>query len=104
MTPESLLNQITTGTAPVILDVRSKTEFALGHVPGAIHIPFWRMAVESDRLSRFKERPIVVYCGHGPRAYIAGSALRRAGFSHVEYLKGHMSKWKSLRLPLEVDK
>jgi rhodanese-related sulfurtransferase len=49
-----------------------------------------------------RDRPLVVYCGHGPRAYLAGAALQRHGFSHVMYLEGHMRKWKQMSLPLEV--
>jgi rhodanese-related sulfurtransferase len=37
--------------------------------------------------------PLVVYCGHGPRAYMAGSALRRLGFTQITYLAGHMTRW-----------
>ena len=28
-------------TPPVLLDVRSVAEFAAGHIPGSINIPFW---------------------------------------------------------------
>jgi outer membrane protein assembly factor BamB/rhodanese-related sulfurtransferase len=93
---------ITEGTAPIVLDVRSKTEFDAGHVPGAIHVPFWRAASQSGTLDEMRDRPVVVYCGHGPRAYVAGAALKRRGFSNVEYLEGHMKKWKQLGLPLAL--
>jgi outer membrane protein assembly factor BamB/rhodanese-related sulfurtransferase len=99
---KTLNDQINAKTAPLILDVRSKREFNQGHVPGARHIPFWRMSAQADTLSAFRERQVVVYCGHGPRAYIAGAALRRRGFKQVAYLIGHMKKWKSMRLPLAV--
>lgn len=99
---QKLANQIHAGAPPLILDVRSKREFDQGHVPGARHIPFWKMASQAQTLSAFQERPIVVYCGHGPRAYIAGAALRRRGFTNVAYLSGHMKTWKSMHLPLEI--
>jgi rhodanese-related sulfurtransferase len=97
------MRQITAGTAPVIVDVRSKREFEAGHVPGARHVPFWRMARHVKELLAFRNRPIVLYCGHGPRAYIAGAALRRQGFTGVAYLAGHMKAWKQMKLPLEVE-
>ena len=99
---KTLIEQINAKTAPLIIDVRSRREFDLGHVPGARHIPFWKMSAQAETLSAFRERPIVVYCGHGPRAYIAGAALRRRGFKQVAYLIGHMKKWKSMRLPLAI--
>ena len=98
---EELNSDIARGEAPCVVDVRSKAEFAAGHVPGAIHIPFWQMATRWRELLHLRDRPIVVYCGHGPRAFIAGAALKRRGFSHIAYLAGHMKKWNDLKLPLE---
>jgi rhodanese-related sulfurtransferase len=102
--PSKLVEQIAAGTAPPVLDVRSRAEFEQGHVPGAIHIPFWQVAARTDQLSTHTDREIVVYCGHGPRAYIAGALLRSRGFRHVTYLAGHFTEWRALNLPMQVDK
>lgn len=91
---EALLTRIESGAAPVILDVRSRSEFARGHVPGARHIPFWRVSRRIGELSIPRDTELVVYCGHGPRAAIAGRALRRRGFTRITYLVGHFSKWR----------
>jgi rhodanese-related sulfurtransferase len=94
MTAEDLIARMRAGTAPAILDVRSAREFAAGHVPGAVHIPFWRV---SARIADIPARPadeLVVYWGHGPRARIAGRALRRHGFTRFVYLAGHFSAWR----------
>ena len=101
LSASELRDQIAAGKPPVILDVRSRQEFAQGHVPGAIHVPFWRVAAGSGKLFAFKDSRIIVYCEHGPRAYIAGSALRRRGFKSVAYLVGHMKNWRSMKFPLE---
>lgn len=97
-----LLARIDAGTAPTILDVRSRREFATGHVPGALHIPFWAVLMRISEIPTPRLEPVVVYCGHGPRAYAAGAALRLQGFRHVVYLKGHMSTWKQAGLRLEA--
>jgi rhodanese-related sulfurtransferase len=101
ITPEALAAQIRAGTAPCVVDVRSKLEFDEGHVPAAIHIPFWQMTKRWRELPVARDAAVVVYCGHGPRAYIAGSVLKRRGFTRVMYLTGHMTKWTQLNLPLE---
>jgi rhodanese-related sulfurtransferase len=44
------------------------------------------------------DNPIVLYCGHGPRAWMAGASLRRQGFRRIDYLKGHMHAWRKARL------
>lgn len=93
---------IKSGAAPEIIDVRSGYEYRRGHVPGARHMPFWKMFSLADKLATPRDRPVVVYCQHGPRAVIAAFALRRAGFTDVKYLEGHMSGWESAGLPLET--
>ena len=90
----TLLARIEAGTAPTVLDVRSRREFAAGHVPGARHIPFWRISRRIGELAILRDSELVVYCGHGPRAIIAGRALRRLGFTRIRYLEGHFSKWR----------
>jgi phage shock protein E len=94
----ALLARIEAGAPPVILDVRSGVEFANGHVPGARHIPFWRVSRRIGELAIPPDAELVVYCGHGPRAAVAGRALRRHGFTRITYLDGHFSRWRSAGL------
>lgn len=90
----TLLARIAAGEAPVILDVRSAREFADGHVPGAVHVPFWAVGKHIEAIPAEKDEELVVYCGHGPRAMIAGRTLHRRGFTHLVFLDGHFSKWR----------
>jgi rhodanese-related sulfurtransferase len=98
----TLLAQIEAGTAPTVIDVRSQREFADGHVPGARHIPFWALLTRMSQISTSPAAPVVVYCGHGPRAYVAGAFLRASGFRRVMYLKGHFLKWRQAGLRQEI--
>jgi len=93
-----LLGQIDSDTAPTILDVRSAKEFSEGHVPGALNIPFESVAARAQELPGARQSPVVVYCGHGPRAWMAGAALRKNGFTNVSYLAGHFSGWRTAGL------
>ena len=104
ITGTTLLAQIEAGIAPTILDVRSQREFARGHVPGALHIPFWSVLTRMSEVATSPADPVVVYCGHGPRAYFAGAVLRASGFRRVMYLEGHMLKWRQAGLRQEVGK
>jgi rhodanese-related sulfurtransferase len=101
MTAAELAKSIATGSPPVVLDVRSRAEFRQGHVPGATHIPFWRVAAHASALPPPGDRTVVVYCGHGPRASWAASALRRLGFRNVRLLAGHWTGWRRSGLPVE---
>ncbi|MGB7931285.1 MAG: rhodanese-like domain-containing protein [Gammaproteobacteria bacterium] len=93
---------IKSGNAPVIVDVRSAYEYRQGHIPGAIHMPFWQSFFRADDLTAAGNQPVIVYCQHGPRAVIAKFALWQAGHTNVRYLIGHMSEWEKAGLPLET--
>lgn len=92
--PAALLDRIGRGDAPAILDVRSPGEFAAGHVPGAVNVPFTSVIADPDRVRARKSETLVVYCGHGPRAWLAGAMLRWRGHTRVTYLRGHMAAWR----------
>ncbi|MEE9397338.1 MAG: rhodanese-like domain-containing protein [Methylococcales bacterium] len=96
-----LLQQIKTHQAPTIIDVRSESEYQSGHVPGAIHIPFWAAFSRTDDVPSPVEKPLVLYCEHGPRAGIAKLAFSLGGYDNILYLEGHMSGWKKAKLPME---
>ncbi len=99
---QQLLDAISTGHPPVLVDVRSQWEYDAGHVPGAIHVPFW-WAFSPEQLTQVgPEEPLVVYCAHGPRAGIAKFALLLSGYENIRYLQGHMSAWKEAGLPLQT--
>jgi len=71
----------------VIIDVRSPTEFASGHVQNAINVPLDTIT-EGDVLKHARQdQPIVLYCRSGGRASIVHHRMKRWGFSNVHNLK-----------------
>lgn len=92
--PAALLERIDRGDAPVVLDVRSAGEFAAGHVPGAVNVPFTSVLAGTRGMPVDASEPLIVYCGHGPRAWLAGAALRARGHARLAYLGGHMAAWR----------
>jgi rhodanese-related sulfurtransferase len=95
ITAEDLLAR---SDAPLVLDVRSGEEFASGHVPGAVNVPYDQVAARIDELGAPRE--VVVYCERGPRASKAAAVLSVAGFA-VKHLAGHMSGWREAGLPVQ---
>jgi len=84
----------------VVIDVRSAAEFRRGHLPGAVHLPFW--AAPFRRLPKTDaDAPVLVYCGHGPRARLAGAVLRARGVGRVCLLDGHYAEWRRQGRPVE---
>lgn len=84
--------------APMILDVRSRVAFQHGHVPDAVHVPFWRLLFGVPRTIP-RDSDVIVYCGHGPRARFARVMLRAHGITRVACLAGHMTGWRRAGLP-----
>lgn len=97
---QELVAQIKSGTAPLILDVRTAAEYEAGHIPGAVNIHFREIG---KRLDEIPDGPIVVYCERGIRANIAKRTLREEGINSVLHLEGDISQWRQNNLPLEQD-
>jgi rhodanese-related sulfurtransferase len=95
-----LAGLIKSGAPPVIVDVRSAREYRQGHIPGALHIPFWQTFFRADSITAARDDTVVVTCAHGPRAGVGKFALQLAGFRNVVYLDGHMSGWYKASLPV----
>ncbi len=74
----------------VVLDVRSAAEFAEGHVPGAVHVAYTRLARNMDKIP--DGRKVIVHCGSGLRASFAVPWLERAGHD-VIYGDGPIRDW-----------
>ena len=73
-----------------VLDIRQRSEYQSGHLPGAIHVELGDIAARADDLS---DEPTVVMCGHGERAMGAASLLERAGHHDVVVLAGGPGDW-----------
>jgi rhodanese-related sulfurtransferase len=74
-----------------LVDVRSPSEFAAGHIPGAINIPVQQLDTRMNELQP-KDAAVVVYCRSGHRSGNAARMLKSAGFAAVHDL-GPMSRW-----------
>ncbi len=101
MKATELLERIESRSAPVIIDARMGIEFKRGHVPGAVHVPFQMALLRSAGLPKDKDLEMVIYCGHGPRAWIAQKLLAARGYGNTGLLEGHMKGWREAGLPLE---
>jgi rhodanese-related sulfurtransferase len=86
----------------LILDAREPKEYAVSHVPGAIHCGYDRFDL-SVLDSVDKSRPVVVYCSIGYRSEKIAQKLKNQGFSNVSNLYGSIFEWANRGYPLEDD-
>ena len=81
------------------VDVRSATEFAAGHVPGAVNIP---MEQAESRLGDFSPSlPIVLICKSGARAGMVSAIVGQCR-PDVSVLEGGTDAWAKTGFPLVV--
>ncbi len=85
--------------AVLLLDVRPEDEFAQGHLPGALNIPFAALGKELSKLP--KRAQIIAYC-RGPYCVLsfeAVAALRAKGYD-ARRLEDGFPEWKAAGLPV----
>ena len=87
------------GAAPAVIDVRTPEEYASGHIPGAVNIPFDEV---TERIAEIDApHGVALYCMIGPRARKGESALLAAGYDKVFHLEGGLAAWQAAELPVE---
>ena len=85
----------------VVLDVRNRSEWATGHIAGAVHIPLGELPQRLVELPA--EGTIVTQCATGGRSAIAASLLQLAGAPSVENLSGGIQGWTNAGFALTTD-
>jgi hydroxyacylglutathione hydrolase len=87
--------------APLIIDVRQRSEFRGGHISGALNIELGELQEHLDGLPR--EVPIVTVCASGMRATAAGSILQRNGRDNVQVVDDQGTPaWIARGYPMET--
>ena len=101
--PEELGRRLDADPGLVVLDVRDEDEFAAGHVPDSLHIPY------AELPGRLGEVPsgstIATICSGGKRSGLAVSILQRKGIGpliHVAH--GDVATWRRLGRPVDGSK
>lgn len=84
-----------------ILDVRTKEEFATGHLAKALLIP-WTDKDFATRAAKELDpgKPLLVYCRSGRRSAEAAEALVKLGFTDVRNVEGGILAWEKAKLPI----
>jgi len=83
----------------VIVDVRSASEYASGHVPGAMNIPLEQLVVRASELPG--EAKVILTCRTGRRSGGGVDTLESAGVSGVVHMDGGIVAWRRAGLPVE---
>ena len=88
-------------TSPTIIDVRQESEYAEGHIPGAINIPLRTITQNLDKIP--SDAPTVVYCASGLRAGMALATLKMLGYDNVKSFSGGWKAWSGAGAEVSTD-
>jgi rhodanese-related sulfurtransferase len=72
----------------IIIDARTKEEFAQGHIKNAVLIPEYEIAERAEDELPDKDALILVYCRSGRRSKIASEELVKLGYTNVKEFGG----------------
>jgi hydroxyacylglutathione hydrolase len=98
--PDELARRVDSDQAPLVLDVRDEGEWAEGHIPGSLHIPYGNLLERLDQLPA--NARIATICSGGKRSGLAASILQREGFEQVVHVAdGGVATWRRLGNPVE---
>jgi len=90
--------------AGAIIDAREPADYADGHIPGAINLPYDEVVTDPERLEKFdpQGKPIIIYCGGGTceLSMNLGFALVNAGKKKVLVFMGGWPEWSTSGYPI----
>lgn len=99
VTPAQALQLINHEDA-IVLDVRDSGDYKGGHILSARHIPTNTLTNRLNELTKFRDKPIIVYDRPGASAASACAVLKKNGLNKIHYLSGGLPAWQNANLPI----
>jgi phage shock protein E len=88
MSPDEAKARLQRGQFDHVIDVRTQTEWDMGHYPLAIHIPVADILNELPKRIPDKQAKLLIYCNTSTRARVAAEKAKSLGYTNVRYLLG----------------
>lgn len=86
---------------PVLLDVRTQSEYNDGHIRDAINISHEQILKRPQLVAEYKDSQIVVFCRSGVRAGKVIEMLEGLGFKEIIDIDGDMLAWNEAGYSVE---
>ena len=87
----------------ILVDVREDSEWARGHLPGAVHLGKGIIERDIEQTLPDTSAKLILYCGGGFRSALAADNLQKMGYTNVESMDGGWKGWLEAGLPTERD-
>lgn len=91
------------GEGFILVDTREESEWARGHLPGAIHIGKGVIERDIEKKVPDKDATIVLYCGGGFRSALVADNLQKMGYRNVISMDGGWRGWTEANFPVVRD-
>ncbi|MBS1596710.1 MAG: MBL fold metallo-hydrolase [Bacteroidetes bacterium] len=88
----------------VVIDVRRESEFAEGHIKGAVNIPVNKLVDPGSMADIEEHYNVYVHCGGGYRSVIAASMLKRQGIHNLHNVLGGWNAIRNQKIDIVKDK
>ena len=88
------------GEKIILVDTREDSEWARGHIPGAIHLGKGIIERDIEKTIPDKDATVVLYCGGGYRSALAADNLQKMGYTNVLSMDGGIRGWREKHFPL----
>jgi rhodanese-related sulfurtransferase len=88
------------GEPLLLVDVREESEWARGHLPGAIHLGKGILERDVEQRIPHPDTEIILYCGGGFRSALAADNLQKMGYTRVLSMDGGFRGWRERGYPL----
>ena len=89
------------GEKILLIDTREDSEWARGHIPGAIHLGKGIIERDIEQTAPDKDATVVLYCGGGFRSALAADNLQKMGYRNVASMDGGWRGWNEAGGPVE---
>ncbi|MCF6247376.1 MAG: rhodanese-like domain-containing protein [Desulfobacula sp.] len=86
----------------LILDVRTKGEYAKGHIKNSVLIPVQVLNTDYIKIKTYKKSKILIYCRSGSRSVTASKILLKKGFIHLYNMTGGIKDWSKNSYPIQT--
>jgi rhodanese-related sulfurtransferase len=86
-----------------LIDTREESEWARGHIPGAVHLSKGIIERDIEKTVPDKEATVVLYCGGGFRSALAADNLQKMGYRNVISMDGGWRGWTEAGFPVIKD-
>ncbi len=98
---EGYKNMVAAGEPHILVDTREESEWAKGHMAGAVHMSKGIIERDIEVKVPDKSARLVLYCGGGFRSALVADNLQKMGYENAISLDGGWRALKESGLPVE---